>query len=153
MNPRIVIGEVKSELVLPVADDPHLPAQRFHYVADIDVKQSPRIRFGRSGTARSNEWYPTPQEFRDFTDFVGITYMFFNGERLWRNRGEPIRLTGDHLVFLKRALKAFQEKYPNARVQTSSQLFRDRHYQRLLWLIWWCDHALRTVNNPGLIIH
>lgn len=153
MNPRIVIGEVKAEIVVPVADSIEPVLQRFHYVADIDVSKSPRVHLGGTKTTRSNEWYPTPTEFREFTDFVGISYMFFNGDRLWKERGEPIRLSGDHLVYLKRALKKFQEKYPNARLQTSSRVMRDRHYQRLNWLIWWCEHSLRTVNNPGIIVH
>jgi hypothetical protein len=153
MNPRIVIGEVKSEIVVPIADSIEPVLQRFHYVAEIDVSKSPRVHLGRTKTTRSNEWYPTPAEFREFTDFVGITYMFFDGERLRKERGQPIRLMGDHLVFLKRVRKAFQEKHPNARLNTSSRVIRDRHYQRLNWLIWWCEHALRTVNNPGIILH
>jgi len=153
MNPRIVIGELKSEFVLPVADDPNLPAQRFHYVPVLDTVGSPRIHVGRTATARSNEWYPTPSEFREFTDFVGISYMFFNGERLWRNRGEPIRLTTEHLTYLKRMEQAFVAKFPKARLNTSSRLRRDRHYQRLNWLIWWVEHVLRSTQVPGLIIH
>ena len=154
MRPRIAIGGLLTENVLPISDDPKQKPLVFCYVHEHTNDNSPRVHIGGGRTERRNAWYPEYHEFKEFLVWSGMgSFFFVKDDQLLLNRGKAMLLTKEHVAVMTQKLDEYVQRHPDCIGNTSSRLRRDRYYQRLAWFVWWADWSVRNAVNPCIILH
>lgn len=119
--------------------------------------------FGEYGDY-TNERYTHNSLWLKFSEFVNIKDMFYNeNEKLVGKEIGYLKLTHSFLEELRKRIKVFKGKYPDAEATYGDNNLRSLNdfstpvenlfLCRLVWLEFWINYAIENSENPAIIIN